>query len=360
MTKRLSLLCACAALLASCAHTADKSRSAADPETLLTDGVADNNPKNIAATRAEALQDAQKDALRRVIMLYSEVSGASVPAADPLAYGGPQQYIVKHKIISEGVEGAYYRVSVKSWVNHSKLAAAMRAAAPTTKGGGKASLLAKDAQAAGFAKSFKLAMARRGVIAVEDLPAASAKPEDSDEAALAAASAEGADLLLRVSATAAASGAGLNTGFYPSVADAALKVFSVSDGRLQLELSRQGSAIDSSQPASFSKAMASAAELLAQEFSVKADRLVKQDKLVKIKVTGVKGFPGAEGLKADLSKLDVKRLWLESYAEGFAVFVVAPRRPDPQELASSILRGDSFGLELEGASPQEIRFFVTR
>lgn len=353
-----AILLASAALLASCAHSPGARRDAAGPEPLVTAGVADNNPKNIAAGRAAAVQDAQLEALRRVIRLYAEVSDRGPTETDPQAYGGPQQYVARYKIVSEGAEGAYYKVSVRSWVQHARLAAAMRGSGPAAGSGARAVLLAADPQGTGFSKAFRLALARRGAVSAEEL--AGLKPEESDGAAAAAAAASGAELLLRVSVSAAASGAGLNTGFFPATADAALKVLEADSGKTLLEISRQGSAIDSSQAASFGKAAASAAELLAQEVSAKADKLTKREQAVLIKVAGLRSFEEVERLKADLSKVDLKRLRLETYAEGLAVFSAVPKRPDPQELASAVLRGDSFGLELEGTSPQEIRFFAAR
>jgi hypothetical protein len=52
----------------------------------------------------------------------------------------------------------------------------------------------------------------------------------------------------------------------------------------------------------------------------------------------------------------LRRLRLESYSEGSAVFAAVPRRPDPQELASAVLRADALGLQLVGTGPDGADF----
>ena len=166
----------------------------------------------------------------------------------------------------------------------------------------------------------------------------------------------GVDNGTAASASASASGAGLNTGFYPSKSEAAVKVYDARTGKALLELSSQANAIDSSEAASFSKALASAGELLAQETAAKADRLLKPEASLKLKISRLDSIETLEKLKAQLLKLDVKELRLESYDSGEAIFAVSPRRPDPQEFASAVLRGDSLGLELDGTNAQEVVF----
>jgi hypothetical protein len=276
----------------------------------------------------------------------------------------PQNYLLRHKIISEGAEGASYRVSIRAWVLVGKIAADMRGLSLS---GAKddrlrAALVARETpEGSAFASAFSAALSRRSVMEIGDFAFTKNKAQtDSDDVLLSAASAAGADVLLAASASAYAYGAGLNTGFYPSRADASVKIYEVKSGKLLLELSRQGSAIDSSQGASFLKALATAGEQLALEAAAKADRLLKPEAVIRIKISGLDGFETLEKLKSQLLRLDLKKLRLEKYVNGEAVFAAVPRRPDPQELASAILRGDAIGLELEGASPQEVLFSAAR
>ncbi|HNW45202.1 MAG TPA: hypothetical protein PKI19_11905 [Elusimicrobiales bacterium] len=344
-----------------CAHAPAPNYSMAQPEILTAEGLAPFNVKDLAASRTAAVLDAQRTALKRAAELYmDDVSRAEDYAAfeaGPLK--NPQNYLLKHKILSEGAEGSSYRVSLKTWVLTNKLAAALRGAGSgAPEGGLSAALVARETpEGSAFAAAYSAALSRRSIIRIADYPFTRNKaPADSDEALLSAAAAAGADVLLTASASAYASGAGLNTGFYPSRADGSVKVYDVRSGKLLLELSRQGSAIDSSQAAAFSKALATAGELLAQETALKADRLLKPDAVIRIKVYGLNGLETLEKLKSQLQRLDLKKLRLEKYSNGEAVFVAVPRRPDPQELASAVLRGDTIGLELEAASPQEVLF----
>ncbi|MCX5793554.1 MAG: hypothetical protein NTY45_15245 [Elusimicrobia bacterium] len=359
------LLTAAAFFFCACAHAPAPGRDLAEPEIVAADGLAEYNVKDLAAGRAAAVADAKKNALRRAAELYmDDVSRAENYAAfeaGPLK--NPQSYILKHKIISEGPEGASYRVSAQVWVLTGKLAAAVRglSSAGAADKPRAALVVRENPQGSAFAAAFSEALGRRSVLMIGDFPfARNAAAADTDEALLTAASAAGADLLLTASASAYASGAGLNTGFFPARADASVKVYETASGRLLLDLSRQGSAIDSTQAAAFSKALAAAGELLAQETAAKADRLLKPDAVIRIKVYGLDGLEALEKLKGQLQRLDLKKLRLEKYSNGEAVFSAVPRRPDPQELASAILRGDSMGLELEGASPQEVLFTAAK
>lgn len=357
----LRLLPAVLALCA-CAHAPAGNRAASQPEIVSAEGLAAHNVKDLAASRTAAVLDAQKNALKRAAELYmDDISRAENYAAfeaGPLK--NPQKYLLKHKVISEGPEGPSYRVGLRAWVLTGKLAADIRglSASGPREDKLRAALVSREApEGAAFAAAFSDALSRRSVLEIADFPFAKNRAQaDSDETLLAAAAAAGADVLLSASASAYAYGAGLNTGFYPSRADASVKVYEVKSGRLLLELSRQGSAIDSSQGASFSKALATAGEQLAQETALKADRLLKPDAVIRIKVYGLDGLETLEKLKSQLQRLDLKKLRLETYSNGTAVFVAVPRRSDPQELASAVLRGDAIGLELEGASPQELLF----
>ena len=364
MNKLQKVLCLSAFLaLGACAHEPLRSRAAATPEELMVEGSGANNVKDLAAGRSAAMQDAEKNAVRRIAELFmDETSKAENYAAlenGPLK--SPQLYVSRYKIISEGVDGSLYREKLKVWVYLDKISSALRdlnlSGAQSSRP--RAALVSRETgDGSAFAASFKEALSRRSIMSVADFPFAKDKTlaAAGDEALLAAASEAGADLLLSASASAAVSGGGLNTGFYPSKADASVKLYDVHTGKELFSVSRQGSAIDSSEAASFAKSLASAGEVLAQETAAKAERVLKTDAAVLIKVSGLSGIGALEKIKAHFAQLDVKTLRLESYSEGAAVFSVVPTRPDTQELASAALRGDSLGLELEGVSPQEILF----
>ncbi len=356
-----------AALLASgCAHAPALHPDKADPEMLAVEGSAEFNARDISVSRAGAVLDAEKKAVLRVSELYMDETFIAEKRAE-LESGilkNYQPYVARYEIMSEAQDGFYYRVRLKIWVYNWKISNALRglnlsgiaASRP------RAALVQKGQGGLPFLEAFKSVFSRRSSVALEEYPftsdaALAAGPEAQ---LLAAASAAGADLLMSVTASAAPSGAGVNTGFYPSRAQASVKVYEVSSGKALLDLSSQADAIDSSEQASFSKALASAGELLAQETAVRAARLFKADAPLRLIFSGLDGLETLEKLKIQLARLDAKGLRLESYSSGTAVFEIVPRSPDPQELASAVLRGDSMRLELDGAGGEGVAFTMQK
>lgn len=354
------------AAAAACATAPAPGSFKADPEVLLAEGSADLNPSDLGASRSRAVLDAQRSAVRRAAELYMDdaARAENYAALENGPLKSPQAYVARHKVVSEGPDGALYRAGVKVWVYHDRLASALRVLnlAGGQAGGSIAAFVQKGAPSQPFAKGFRDAFSRRSAAVIKDFPFAAdgALASGPLEPLLAAASAAGADLLIQTSAAASAAGSGMNTGFYPSRADASAAVYEVSTGRVLLELSMQASAVDSSEAVSFSKALASAGELLGQEAAARSARLLKPDTVIRLKVLGVQGLDSLEKLKAQLQRVALKSISLEKYSAGTAVFITVPQSSDAQELASAVLRGDAFGLELEGAGPQEIIFSLPR
>ncbi len=351
---------------AACAHAPAPGSFKAAPEPLTAEGAAVFDERNPGASRERAALDAEKNAVRRAAELFMDETARAENYA-VLEIGllkTPQLFTSKRKIISEGQDGTSYRVKAKVWVCHDKIASALRGMnlAGSDAGGPVAAFALRGAADKGFAAAFKEAFSKRSAINIKDFPFASdeALLSGPEPRLLEAAAAAGADLLFSVSASAASSGAGLSTGFYPSRAEASLKIYEAKTGRELLALSIQANAIDSSIAASFAKALASAGELLAQTAAGKADRLIKKDIPLRVKILDLDGLEVLEKLKAELLKMDLKDLRLESYSGGAAVFIVVPSRPDAQEFASAVLRGDDLGLELEGAGAQEVIFSLPR
>jgi hypothetical protein len=351
---------------AACAHAPAPGSFRADPEALVAEGSAPYDARTPGVSRERAALDAERSAVRRIAELFMDETARAEKYA-VLEIGllkTPQLYTAKRKILSEGQDGSLYRVQVKVWVYHDKIASALRGMnlAGSDSGGSVAAFVQRGQPDKAFAAAFKEAFSRRTAITIKDFSFTSddALLSGPENRLLEAAASAGADLLFSASASAASSGAGLNTGFYPSRAEASLKIYEVKTGQELLSLSSQANAIDSSIAASFSKALASSGELLAQSAIGKADRIAKQDTPIRVKVIGLEGFEVLEKLKAQLLRVDLKSLRLESYSNGAAFFFTVPRRSDPQEFASAILRGDSLGLELEGVGAQEVAFSLPR
>ncbi|MDA8245042.1 MAG: hypothetical protein M0025_13100 [Elusimicrobia bacterium] len=354
---------ACALLLAGCAHApvAGPSSSAAEP--LAADGVYELDVKDLSASRNGAVLDAERAAVGRAAALYldEDASPEAARTAEEGLLKKPALYVAKYKTLSESRDGGYYRVRLKVWVYHGRIASALRALKLAGPGasGPRAAFVFTGPPAPAFASAFKEAFSKRSPVAVEDLRPA-AGDADTAEGRLAAAADAGADLLIEASASAGPAGAAAAAGFYPAKADASARIYDVPAGKLLLELSSQANGIDSAEPAAEAKALAAAGELLAQDAASRAARLARQDAPLKLKFFGVDGLEPLEKLKAELARLDARGLRLESFDQGTAVFLAVPRRPDPQEFASSVLRSDALGLELEGVGPQEIAFSLPR
>lgn len=351
---------------AGCVHGPQRAPDKAGPEMLTVEGFTDFDTRNIAASSSRAVLDAKKKAVLRTAVLYMDETSLleKRAALEADIVKNMQIYVDRYEILSEGQDGPYYRVRLKAWVYNFKIGAALRALnlSGMAAYGPRAALVQKGPSDAAFAAAFKDSFSRHSLVAIKDYAfTGDAELLSGPEAQLlSAASAAGADLLLTITASVAPSGAGINTGFYPSRAKASVKVFETASGKLLLDLSSQADAIDSFQQVSFSKALASAGELLAQETAVKAAHQLKQDAPLKLIVSGLDGLETLEKLKIQLMRLDVKGLRLESYSSGTAVFEVVPRRPDPQELASAVLRGDSMRLELDGAGVRGVAFTVQK
>lgn len=353
-------------LASACAHPPAPGTFQAPPEPLVAEGAAPFDARNLGASRERAALEAEKAAVRRAAELFLDETARAESYA-VLEIGllrTPQLYVARRKILSEGRDGAVYRVSLRTWVRHDKIASALRgmnlagpgAAGPT------AAFVQKGGADKAFAGAFRETFSRRSAIVIKEYPFATdeALLAGPDSALLQAAGAAGADLLFSASASAASSGAGLDTGFHPARSGASLKVYDAKTGRELLSLSSQANAIDASEAAAFAKALASAGELLGQEAAGKTARLLKADSPSRIKVFGLSGLEAAEKLRDQLQRADLSGLRLESYAQGLAVFLAVPRSSDPQEFASAILRSDTLGLELQGAGPQEIVFSLSR
>lgn len=353
-------------LLSACAHAPAPGTFRAAPEPLLSEGSAPFDPRNIGASGEAAALDAERAALRRAAELFMDETARAegYAALEAGLLRTPQFYVAKRKVLSEGQDGAMYRASVRVWLYHDRIASALRglnlagpgASAPA------AAFVQRGAADKVFGAAFREAFSRRSKVAFKDYPFASdaALLAGPDAPLAAAAASAGAGLLFSASASVASSGGGLDTGFYPARADATLKIYDARTGAELLALSAQASAVEASEAASFSKALAAAGELLAQDAASRSARLFKTDAPLRISVSGLDGLELLEKLKAQLQRGDFSGLRLESYSAGKAVFTAVPLRSDTQELASTVLRGDSIGLELDAVGPQEMAFSLAR
>ncbi len=351
-------------LVSACAHAPVTGGFTSSPEPLTADGAAPLNEGNVQASRLLAAQDAEKNAMRRAAALFMDAAG---PEADQALDEGllrtPQLYVAKYKVLSEWRDGPVYRVTVRAWLRLDRLVSALRGmklAGPEASSP-EAAIVGAGAESGAFFDAFAGAFAGSSMMELKRLPpTAQQEAGGALSAGLSSASESGADLLFVSSASAVPSGSGFDTGFYPYRADASLSVYDVKSGKELLSLSAQSSAIDSSRQASSDKALASAGELLGRQAAQKTAGLVSSPAPVKIKVFGLDGLATLEKLRGQLSKAQLSGLRVDSYSDGIAVFSAVPGSSDLQEFASSVLRDDEMGLELEATGPAEVDFALVR
>ncbi|HAF95892.1 MAG: hypothetical protein A2X34_05635 [Elusimicrobia bacterium GWC2_51_8] len=332
-------------------------------EPVEVSGLADFNEKDLAVSKNAAISDALKNAVEEAAGLFS-----GEPSEIAALGKTPHSYIRKYKLLSAAREGGLYRVRVRAYVELSKITVGLRGQTQATARpavAGKAALKVLESgpgSGDNFSDAFKKNLAG-GQVVFEDyswLKAAPSAPEKTLAELLSLSRDSGAELMFYVRAEARPAGAGLATGFYPVNCEAKLEVYDAASGRLLFQDSSQANALDASESASGVKALYSAGELMAQRTALNLARMVKKSFELKLRVRNLGGISNLKVLKREADKLGAKSIRLESYSDGEALFTVSPASPDPQELASALLRQDELGLELESATQTEVVFSANR
>ncbi|MDA8243730.1 MAG: hypothetical protein M0025_06370 [Elusimicrobia bacterium] len=357
--KKHSLLLSVLFLSAACAHAPAPAAFGGSPEPITAEGSAPLAGQGPARERASL--DAQRSAVLRAAGLFMDES-ARAGSRDLLEIGllrTPQLYVAKARVLSEQRDGDSVRVAARVWLRLDKLVSALRGL--KLAGPGAASAEAAFAQRGPggkpFYAAFSEAFTKRSAFRLRELKADEGLLAGPDAALAEAAAADGADLLLVAASSVSQSGPGLDTGFYPARAEASLKVYG-PDGAELLSLSSQANAVDSAEAASAAKALANAADLLAQEAAVRTARLNDKPAPVTIKVAGVGSLDRLERLRDQLQGPELSGLRVESFSDGNAVISAVPARSDLHEMASALLRTDALGLELEGVGPGQVVFSI--
>ena len=361
ITKKYGVLFALVSAFAACA-TPSRLAVKSSVEPVEVSGLADFNEKDLSVSKNAAISDALKNAVEEVAGLFSgepsEISALSKTQ---------HSYIRRYKLLSAAREGGLYRARVRAYVELSKITAGLRGQTQETarQAVSKAALkVLESGPGAGnnFAAAFKKNLAGNQVF-FEDYPwlkAAPAAQEKTLAELLSSSRDSGAELLFYVKAEARPAGAGLAAGFYPVNCEAKLEVYDAASERQLFQDSSQASALDASESASGVKALYSAGELMAQRAALGLARMVKKSFALKLRVRKLGGVSNLKILKGEADKLGAKSLRLESYSDGEALFTISPASPDPQELASALLRQDELGLELESATQTEVVFSANR
>lgn len=347
-------------------------------EPVLAEGAVVFSSGDVKAAAGAAIAEAQRSAVSSVADLFLD------PSAKAEKYGvlqqnllqAPQAYVVKQKVLYQGAEGGFYRVKIKAYILVDKVSAAVKNLSLGAQPGRsrKAALLAGEyfngqpSAAGDFARAFTgWFKGRDSLLFIEaKTPGGWAPPRtwpdegggsSGEGAFFEAAGAAGAGLALVGRAEALPLSAAQNPqpGFYPARAEARARLYDVS-GKQLLEASSQANALDASEEAAFKKALASAAELLAQDISGRIGKILKPEPPVTLRVLGLSGIEAARKLKEAVERLDINGSAFESYSGGTAVMKVALKRPDPQEFASALLRLGVFKMDLEVVSQQEVIF----
>jgi len=357
-------------LLVSCAGRTVRPAAEGSVETIETAGLAPYNDRDLSSTVNAAVTEAQKNAIEAVADLFMDPR-SKTEKYDILKRNllkNPAMYVKKYKLLSERREGAFYRVNIQSYVYIDKVASALRGLALfEVPGAGISGALMLDEYFrtagspygdAGRAFSDYLA----GKTAIRFMDTMALKNSKDENSFFEAARASGADLVFIGRAEADPMGAaqGPQAGFYPARAKAELKIYEAGTRRLLLEISGQSNALDAAEEGAFRKALVSAGEMLGAEAFSKADKFIKPETPLTLRVKGLKGIEDARKLRSAVDTMEIAGAALESYSNGEAVITVIPARPDPQEFSSALLRTGVFNLELESVSQFEAVFSVIR
>ncbi len=357
--KKYSLLLPALILSAACAHAPAPAALGGSPEPISAEGSAPLDGPGAARERASL--DAQRNAVLRAAGLFMEES-ARAGSRELLEIGllkTPQLYVAKARVLSELRDGDSVRVAARVWIRLDKLVSALRGMKLAGPGAASAEAVFAQRGPGGrpFYSAFSEAFSKRSQFRLRELKADEPLLAGPDTGLVEAAAADGADLVLVAVSSVSQSASGLGTGFYPSRADAVLKVYDPAGAEL-LSLSSQANAVESTAAASAAKALASAADMLAQEAAVRTARLNDKPAPVTIKVVGVGSLDRLERLRDQLQGPELSGLRVESFSDGSAVLSAVPARSDLHEMASALLRTDAMGLELEGVGPGQVLFSI--
>ena len=367
---RILAVSAAFGLLSSCAGQAVRPAAKSSIETIEAAGLAPYNDSDLTATANAAVTEAQKNAIEAVADLFmgSRSKAEKYEVFKQNLLKNPGMYVKKYKILSERREGAYYRVNIRAYIYVNKVAASLRGLALVDGAGTGASgalmldeyFRTADSQYGDAYRAFSDYLGGKAAVRFLDTPAL--KNSKDENSFFEAARASGADLVFIGRAEADPMGAaqGPQAGFYPARAKAELKIYEAGTRRLLLEVSSQSNALDAAEEGAFRKALASAGELLGAEAFSKADKFIRPETPMTLRVKGLGGINDARKLKTAVEGLEVTGAAIESYSDGEAVMTVIPVRPDPQEFSSALLRTGVFNLELESVSQFETVFSVIR
>jgi len=329
-------------------------------EILEAEGRTEYNERNINETREKAVYDAKINAVRHAAEIFSDAdykSKGKKEALDKIVYEDPDFFIKKYKITSEGQERDSYNINIKVFLYPHKIASSVRAAGLVSPvSGPKAALVIEEKPAdSGFSSAFYKDLMKDSIMSLEIMT--SDKAGDGSYDSLNAAAADmGAEMYIKAKASAYLLGGGMMSDFSAAAADGSVEVVQVPSGRRLSDISRQGSASDSSKNAALNMAMENLSALLAKDTASRVDPQLKTDPVIKLVFMGLGGLDKAETVKNDLLKMNFKYVSLDSYSAGKAVFSAVTKTQDGQEIASMVLRGDTTGLQLGDVKGKEITF----
>jgi|GEM_PF-1441101 len=309
-------------------------------------------------SRAVAVYDGELKALRRTAGFFTD-SSADQAAVDATLVQGINKFVDDYKILSEDISGGSYNVSLRVWVNTARLVSALKEKnmVEAVHGPRAAVVFTKAPEdVSAFADAFSSVLAGNSVVGCVFLDRA-VKAED-DNAVKEAAEAAGAELIIKMALN-INQGAG-SGNLYSNTVSVVASVSYADSGKLITNISRQGSAVDSSQTVSLKKAMEDAATVLSTELGAKLSRYSSGDPVVRLVIKGVRSFEDVDSLRGDLQKMAFKTVAFGGFKDGTAVFdVTAKKNFDPQELSSAVISGcSSIKLIADGVTARELDFFI--
>ena len=358
-----ALLAAAAALPAGGGHGRLRQIPGEQGEVVEAEGWAPMDAADPLGTKRRSLADAEKKAVEEVVGVYVSAK-TRVDAAvnvDQRILANVDGYIRRYALLGERAEDGFLKTRIEALVLYKKVGEDLKQLGltrpPPPPGNPRVAVLvrvlgaADDAPGVQAAQGLRAALLKRGFLVVDPDERAYAGPKSTE-----AASAAGADLVVRGEAEVQATEDPRLGGFHSERARFSVEAFKPKTGEVLANCSREASAVDPSQSAAAGKALSIAADMVGAALAQELSSLLKSRIALVVRVEGLKGLDEVQKIVQDL-RLDpgVAAAALSDFRDGRAEIQVATDEVAGEELARMLTRGRGLGLSMLSVSAYEVR-----
>ena len=355
--------------VAACSHSKPRLKEGvmAEGEVVVAEGMAPFNGDDLPATKAVALAAAQKAAVELVVGVYvnAKTRVEKAVAIEQKILTQTEGYVKRYEILSEGRDGAWYKMKIRALVTTQKLRSDLEELGTLRQpgvGNPRVALAIQEwvgekRQDGGSAtRVLTQGLLNKG-FRIVSLPASLTNMDDPADMArtMTRGSAE-----IVVAGLARAQSLGYTNkelgGMSSYRANLTFRVLEVGTGEVITTVSQTASGMEATPELSASKSLENAAEAAVKDLSTLPSDLQKRSQ-VEVTITGLKSFEVLSALQKGLAKqTGISDLFLRSYAQenGIAVLSVYSDL-SAQEVADSCVRigGDAWSVyKVTGRSVQ--------